>query len=176
MVLGWASMSGRGYWNTQHIPFDRRFVWSKVFCWRSLPGDRLWMYHHCWLGCWLRYVYRYRSSRIYHSLSKSLVWIICWLWHSGVELLRGSSMNHHRWLLMACETIPITAGPRYYICAPARLVAKAQPTSTTLSHFWLLGSKYEHEMGPKTKTKTYEFTEFSLFLTLSLPRNQSEWY
>jgi len=94
----WASMSGRGYWNTQHIPFDRRFVWSKVFCWRSLPADRLWMYHHCWLGCWLRYVYRYRSSRIYRSLSRSLVLIICWLWHSGVELLRGSShyqsLNH----------------------------------------------------------------------------------
>jgi len=50
------------------------------------------------------------------------------------------------------------------------------PTSTTLSHFWLLGSKYEHEMSPKAKTKTYEFTAFSLFLTLSLPRNQSEWY
>jgi len=31
-------------------------------------------------------------------------------------------------------------------------------------------------MGPKTKTNTYEFTEFSLVLTLSLPRNQSEWY
>jgi len=47
-------------------------------------------------------------------------------------------------------------------------------TSTTLSPFSLLGSKYEHEMGPKTKTNTYEFTEFSLFLTLSLPRNQNE--
>jgi len=47
--------------------------------------------------------------------------------------------------------------------------------SSTLSHFWLLGSTDEHEMGPKTKTNTYEFTEFSLVLTLSLPRNQSEW-
>ena len=55
-------------------------------------------------------------------------------------------------------------------------IGSQSPTSTTLSHFWLLGSKYEHEMGPKTKTKTYEFTEFSLFLTLSLPRNHSEWY
>jgi len=49
-------------------------------------------------------------------------------------------------------------------------------TSKTLSHFWLLGSKYQSEMGPKTKTNTYEFTVFSLVLTLSLPRNRSEWY
>jgi len=36
------------------------------------------------------------------------------------------------------------------------------PTSTTLSHFWLLGSKYEHKMGPKTKPNTkYEFTELA---------------
>jgi len=40
------------------------------------------------------------------------------------------------------------------------------PTSTTLSHFWLLGSKNEREMGPKSKTNTYELTEFSLILTL----------
>jgi len=40
------------------------------------------------------------------------------------------------------------------------------PTSTTLSHFWLLGSKNEREMGPKTKTNAYEFTEFSLVLNL----------
>jgi len=49
-------------------------------------------------------------------------------------------------------------------------------TSTTLSHFWLLGSKYQayqREMDPKTKTNTYEFTAFSLVLTLSLPRNQA---
>ena len=58
----------------------------------------------------------------------------------------------------------------------ACVIGSQSPTSTTLSHFWLLGSKYEHEMGPKTKTKTCDFTEFSLFLTLSLPRNQSEWY
>jgi len=50
------------------------------------------------------------------------------------------------------------------------------PTSTTLSHFWLLGSKYQHEMGPKMKTNTYKFTAFSLVLTFSLPRNKSEWY
>jgi len=49
------------------------------------------------------------------------------------------------------------------------------PTSTTLSHFWLLGSKYEREMGLKTKTNTYEFTEFSLVLIFSLPSNHSEW-
>jgi len=55
-------------------------------------------------------------------------------------------------------------------------IGSQSPTSTTLSHFWLLRSKYEHEMGPKTRTKTYEFTEFSLSLTLSLPCNQSEWY
>ena len=31
--------------------------------------------------------------------------------------------------------------------------------------------------GPKNENKNlYEFIEFSLFLTLSLPRNQSEWY
>ena len=30
-------------------------------------------------------------------------------------------------------------------------IGSQSPTSTTLSHFWLLGSKYEHEMGPKTK-------------------------
>jgi len=48
------------------------------------------------------------------------------------------------------------------------------PTATTLSHFWLLGSKYQSEMGPKTKTNTYEFTVFSFVLTL--PRNRSEWY
>jgi len=47
------------------------------------------------------------------------------------------------------------------------------PASTALSHFWVLGSNYEHKMGPKTKTNTYEFTEFSLVLTLSLPRNQN---
>jgi len=41
-----------------------------------------------------------------------------------------------------------------------------RPTCTTLSHFWLLGSKYEREMGPKTKINTYEVTEFSLVLTL----------
>jgi len=40
------------------------------------------------------------------------------------------------------------------------------PTSTNLSHWWLLGWKYECEMGPETKTNTYEFTEFSLVLTL----------
>jgi len=40
------------------------------------------------------------------------------------------------------------------------------PTSTTLSHFWLPGSKYERDMGPKTKTITYEYTEFSLVLSL----------
>jgi len=45
-------------------------------------------------------------------------------------------------------------------------MGRQSPTSTTLSHFRLLGSKYEREMGPKTKTKTHEFTEFSLFLTL----------
>jgi len=55
-------------------------------------------------------------------------------------------------------------------------IGSQSPTSTTLSHCWLLGSKYEHEMGPKTKTNTYEFIEFSFFLTLSLPRNQSQWY
>ena len=52
-------------------------------------------------------------------------------------------------------------------------IGSQTPTSTTLSHFWLLGSKYEHELGPKTKTNTDEFTEFSLVLTLSLPRNQT---
>jgi len=56
----------------------------------------------------------------------------------------------------------------------ACVIGSQSPTSTTLSHFSLLGSKYEHEMGPKTKTNTYEFTEFSLVLTLSLPRNRSE--
>jgi len=55
-------------------------------------------------------------------------------------------------------------------------MSSLSPTSTTLSHFWQLGSKYEHEMGPKTRTNTYEFSVFSLVLTLSLPRNQSEWY
>jgi len=49
-------------------------------------------------------------------------------------------------------------------------IGSQSPTSTALSHFWLLGSKYEHEMDPKTKTNTYEFTEFSLVLTPSLPR------
>jgi len=39
-------------------------------------------------------------------------------------------------------------------------------TSTTLPHFWLLGSEYEHEIGPKTKTNTHEYPEFSLLLTL----------
>ena len=34
-------------------------------------------------------------------------------------------------------------------------IGSQSPTSTTLSHFWILESKYEHEMGPKTKTKTY---------------------
>jgi len=38
--------------------------------------------------------------------------------------------------------------------------------SPTLSHFWLLGSMYEREMGQKTKTNTYEFTEFSLLPTV----------
>ena len=56
----------------------------------------------------------------------------------------------------------------------ASAIGSQSPTSTTLSHFRLLGSKYEHEMGPKTKTNTYEFTEFSLVPTFSLPRNQSE--
>ena len=49
----------------------------------------------------------------------------------------------------------------------ACVIGSQSPTSTTLSHLWLLRSKYEHEMGPKTKTNTYEFTEFSLVLTLS---------
>ena len=38
--------------------------------------------------------------------------------------------------------------------------------SKTLSQFRLLGLKYEREMDPKTKTNTFEFTEFSLVLTL----------
>jgi len=50
-----------------------------------------------------------------------------------------------------------------HVCACA--MCSQSPTSATLSHFWLLGSKYECEMGPKTKTNTYEFTEFSLVLT-----------
>jgi len=41
------------------------------------------------------------------------------------------------------------------------------PTSKTLSHFSLLGLRYEHEVGPKTKTKTYEFTGLNLVLTLT---------
>ena len=61
-----------------------------------------------------------------------------------------------------------------HMCACA--ICSQSPTSTNLSGFWLLGSKYEHEMGPKTKTNTYEFIEFSFVLTLSLPGNQSEWY
>ena len=38
--------------------------------------------------------------------------------------------------------------------------------SKPLSHFRLLGSKYEREMGLKTKTNTYKSTGFSLVLTL----------
>jgi len=41
------------------------------------------------------------------------------------------------------------------------------PTIKSLSHFSLLGTKYEWEMGPKKKTNTYKFTEFSLVLTLA---------
>ena len=58
----------------------------------------------------------------------------------------------------------------------ACVMGSQSPTSTTLSHFWLLGSKYHREIDPKTKTNTYEFTAFSLVLTLGLPCNQSEWY
>ena len=45
-------------------------------------------------------------------------------------------------------------------------IGSQSPTSTTLSHCWLLGQKNGREMGPKTETNTYEFTEFSLVLTL----------
>jgi len=92
---------------------------------------------------------------------------------------RNSQMNFH-----SVEIFPrdVNCRKRHYsgstlLHMRACAIGSQSPTSTTLSHFWLLGSKYEHEMGPKTKTNsTYEFTEFSLFLTLSLPRNQSEWY
>ena len=43
---------------------------------------------------------------------------------------------------------------------------RQSPTSTTLSRFGLLESKYDREMGSKMKTNTYEVTEFSLVLTL----------
>ena len=38
----------------------------------------------------------------------------------------------------------------------------SQSPTSTLSRFWLLGAKYEREMDPKTKTNTYELTDFSL--------------
>jgi len=46
-------------------------------------------------------------------------------------------------------------------------IGSQSPTSTTLSRFWLLGSKYERETDPKTKTDTYEFTGFSLVLNVA---------
>jgi len=47
-----------------------------------------------------------------------------------------------------------------------RAMSSQSQFSKTLSQFRLLGSKYEREMDPKTKTNTFEFTEFSLVLTL----------
>jgi len=76
-------------------------------------------------------------------------------------------MNFHSVTIFPCDVnCRHHIGPRYYLCAPARWVAKVQLLQ--LSHFWLLRSKYERKMGPKTKTNTYKFTESSLVLTLVL--------
>ena len=90
----------------------------------------------------------------------------------------NSQMNFH-----SVEIFPHDVNCRKRLHSGSTLVhmrtcamGSQSPTSITLLHFWLLRSKYEHDMGPKTKTNTYEFTEFSLVLTLSLHCNQSEWY
>ena len=69
------------------------------------------------------------------------------------------SWNFPAWCKLSQET-----SQRVYM--RARAMGNQSPTSTTSSQFWQMGSHYEREMGPKTKTNTHELTEFSLVLTL----------
>ena len=137
-----------------NLSFNLKVGWRGNFFWlirisvsQNLPESNKSLY---WAGDVVKNTVKSWNSQMnFHSVEILPRDVNCGKRHHS-----GSTLLHMR----ACE-----------ICCQS-------PTSTTLSHFWLLGSKYEHEMGPKTKTKTYEFTEFSLFITLSLPRNQSEWY
>jgi len=58
----------------------------------------------------------------------------------------------------------ITVGPRYYICAPARWVAKVQLLQLChISNYW---DRSMSEKWAQNENHTYEFTEFSLVITL----------
>jgi len=88
----------------------------------------------------------------------------------------NSQMNFHSAEIFPCD---VNCRKRHhsgstFLHKHACAFGSQSPTSTTLSHFWL-GSKHKHEIGPKAKTNTQKCTEFSLVLTFSLPRNQSEW-
>ena len=63
-----------------------------------------------------------------------------------------------------CRTRHLSGSTLLHMRACA--VGSLSPTSTTRSCFGLLGPKFERKMGTKTKTNTYEFTKFSLVLSL----------
>jgi len=122
-----------------------------------------------WRGKFL--AYQISVSQNLLELNKSSYWA-CDVVKNTVKSW-NSQMNFHsvenRWRKLSQKTSQRSTLLHMRACAMG-----SQSPTTTLSHFWLLGSKYQREVGSKTKTNTYEFTV--LVLTLSLPSNRSEWY
>ena len=125
-----------------------------------VKGVKSWMTRQIFL------LFRIRVSQNLPESNKSLSWagnvvkntVKCWNsqmnFHSVEIFLRdvNSRKRHHsESTLLHLRT-----------CA----MGSQSPISTPSSHFCLLGSRYELEMGPKAKTNTYGFTWFTLVLTL----------
>jgi len=134
--------------NKLRLDDEANFFWFiRISVSQSLPESNKSSY---WAGDVVKYTVKSWNSQInFHSVEIFPRDVNCRKRHHS-----GSTLLHMR----ACA------------------VGSQSPTSTTLPHFWLLESKYQREMGPKTKPNTFKFTAFSLVLTLSLPHNQSEWY
>jgi len=127
-----------------HIPCVKKYWpcrlkvgWRGKFFWliRMSPNLPEWNSSSCWAGNVVKIqVY----IRIYWQMGLNagiLKWTFIQLTFSRVTLTVAKG---------------VTAGPHYYICT----MNSHSPTSKTLPHFSLLGSKYEREMDPKTKTNS----------------------
>jgi len=112
----------------------RHFFWLiRISVSQNLPESNKSSY---WAGDAVKNTVKSWNSQMnFHSVEISLHDVNCRKRHHS-----GSTLLHMRACAMGSQS----------------------PTSTTLTHFWLLGSKYQCEMDPKTKTNTYKFTAFTL--------------
>jgi len=95
------------------------------------------------------------TRQIFFGLSES---VCLKTYLSGIKVKNtvkswNSQMNFHSVEVFPCD---VNCRKRHHsgstllhmrVC----VIGSQTPTSTTFSHFWLLGSKYEHEMRPKRK-------------------------